>query len=304
MNFGEVLSRAWNIIWKNKILWIFGLLAALGGGSASSNFNYRFEGNNLPAPFRGMLQTGNFPAWLVLLLVGAALVLFVVIVILSTLGRAGLVRGIWLADAGEGRLSFTSLFEASRVYFLRVLLLGLLIFGISLSLILAIVIPGAIASVFTFGIAMICLLPLICLLVPVFIVLQVVFDLAIISIVGEDLSVMDGLRRGWEVFRAHLGEMIGMGVIIVIGTAVANFIIGLPTLPILAMVAGATLSGTRVLVSGGILLALVLFLLYLPVLLVLHGIVTAYVESAWTLTFRRLTGRGEGTTSAASPENL
>ena len=29
VNFGEVLSRAWNIIWNNKVLWIFGV-AALG----------------------------------------------------------------------------------------------------------------------------------------------------------------------------------------------------------------------------------------------------------------------------------
>jgi hypothetical protein len=29
-NFGEVLTRAWQIIWKHKVLWVFGILASCG----------------------------------------------------------------------------------------------------------------------------------------------------------------------------------------------------------------------------------------------------------------------------------
>ena len=36
MNYGEVLSRAWQIIWKYKVLWIFGILAGLGSGGGGS----------------------------------------------------------------------------------------------------------------------------------------------------------------------------------------------------------------------------------------------------------------------------
>ena len=33
-NFGEILTRAWQITWKYKVLWIFGILAGCtnGGG--------------------------------------------------------------------------------------------------------------------------------------------------------------------------------------------------------------------------------------------------------------------------------
>jgi uncharacterized membrane protein YgcG len=34
-NFGEVLTRAWQIIWKHKVLWIFGILAGCGQGGGS-----------------------------------------------------------------------------------------------------------------------------------------------------------------------------------------------------------------------------------------------------------------------------
>lgn len=35
MNYGEILSKTWKVIWKHKILWLFGVLAgcsASGGG--------------------------------------------------------------------------------------------------------------------------------------------------------------------------------------------------------------------------------------------------------------------------------
>ena len=32
MDFGEILSKAWKIIWKFKILWIFGILTSCGQG--------------------------------------------------------------------------------------------------------------------------------------------------------------------------------------------------------------------------------------------------------------------------------
>ena len=33
-NFGEVLSRAWQIVWKHKVLWIFGIFGLqLAAGS-------------------------------------------------------------------------------------------------------------------------------------------------------------------------------------------------------------------------------------------------------------------------------
>ena len=60
MNLGEVLSKAWKIIWKNKVLWIFGILSSCGrgsgggGGGGNSNFNSNGSGNDL-------FSNGKFP---------------------------------------------------------------------------------------------------------------------------------------------------------------------------------------------------------------------------------------------------
>ena len=41
MDYGKILSRAWQIFWKYKILWVFGILASCSANRGSSpNFNY------------------------------------------------------------------------------------------------------------------------------------------------------------------------------------------------------------------------------------------------------------------------
>ncbi|MCL7452811.1 MAG: hypothetical protein M8467_07155, partial [Anaerolineae bacterium] len=49
MDYGKVLSRAWEITWRWKVLWILGFLASLGrGSSAPSNTGYRMDSSDWP----------------------------------------------------------------------------------------------------------------------------------------------------------------------------------------------------------------------------------------------------------------
>ena len=47
MDFSEVLTKAWRIVWKHKILWIFGILAGCGtgGGGGGGGSGGRWEQN-------------------------------------------------------------------------------------------------------------------------------------------------------------------------------------------------------------------------------------------------------------------
>ncbi|MBC7239221.1 MAG: hypothetical protein H5T71_03870, partial [Chloroflexi bacterium] len=43
MNYGQLLKRAWQITWRYKVLWAFGIAAALfQGGFGGGGFQYRF----------------------------------------------------------------------------------------------------------------------------------------------------------------------------------------------------------------------------------------------------------------------
>lgn len=286
MNIGEVFARAWHIIWKYKILWIFGLLTSLAAGTPDLQYNFRTSGGNgrLPNTMQQFFQ--NVPAWVWVLVVLGGLVLFLIFVLLATIGRAGLIRGAWIADAGEASFTVGSLFSEGMTYFVRLILLALLIAGIMLSVVVVI----TLSTVLTLGLAMICLLPLLCVLVPILILLSVIVDLSIVAIVGENRGVIEGLQRGWEVFRAHPGEIIFMALVILIGSAVANFLIGLPAMIVLTPLLVSLFTHSGAIAAGGVILSILLFLVYLPILLAARAVVTSYIETTWTVTFRRLTG--------------
>jgi hypothetical protein len=208
---------------------------------------------------------------------------------LGTIGKVGLIRGTQQADGDAEKITFGELFSGSMRYFWRVfglyLLVGILIFvGI-----LVLILVGILGTAITFGLALICLIPLACLLVPVMWFIWVIVEQASIAIVIEDLGILDGLRRGWEVVRANLGVMIVMALILLLGVGfIGGIIISLPIFVIAVPAMIGAFSGSDRGMWGGLALAGVCFVAYLPFLIVLRGILSTYVGTSWTLTYMRL----------------
>ena len=301
MDIGNILSRSWQIIWKHKILWIFGILAGCGssgnGGSGWRGNRGGEGGGQVPPQFQPFVQpfqnlTQGQIAVLVTVAILVALVLMVLVVFLGTVGRVGLIRGTQQAEGGAASVSFGELFSGSMPYFWRVFGLGLLVGLLILVVAGLVAVMAVIGTIGTLGLGLICLIPLICILVPVIWFVSVITEQASIAIVIENLGVMDGLRRGWEVVRINLGAMIIMALILMLGVGgIGGFIIALPVVFIVLPALIGAAVGTNQSVGGGLILAGVCFIAYLPVLLILNGILRSYIETAWTLTFMRLTNK-------------
>ena len=290
-NFGEVLSRAWQIIWKHKVLWIFGIFAgcsrAGGGGSSGGGGGGSGPGGGQPFSeferyFDQISQWISDNPWVVAVFVVLILILVVLSIFLGTISRIGLIKGTYQAEQGAERLIFGEVFSESMPYFWRVFGLSLLI-GL---MFLLIFLPLIFFGVITAGIGYICIIPLLCLLIPISWAVMVVIEQANVAIVLEDLRIGDGLRRGWEVVRANIGTMIVMTLILFIGSAVVGIAFAIPVIIAvfpLAIGFAAGAERTPLLIAG------VCCAVYLPILLILNGILTAYVQSAWALTYMRLT---------------
>jgi hypothetical protein len=300
-NFGEVLTRAWQIVWKYKVLWVFGILASCGQGSSSgsngsgSRNNFNQPNFNLPPQaLEWIYWIEENTAQFVMILLAVVCIIWIVTVFLSTIGRIGLIRGTAQAEGGAESLILGQLFSESMPYFWR--MFGLqLIFALPVIL-FAVLVSAAVVMGVASGnnptLAMFSMIPLLlaccCLFVPVMFVLGIIFRQSERAIVLEELSVMPSLSRGWEVFRANLGPIILMAVIL----AVIGFVVGMAVaVPIFIIVVPATMS---YLAGGGesnspLILMAVCICLYIPIAWLLQGIATAYVESAWTLTYMRLT---------------
>jgi hypothetical protein len=229
--------------------------------------------------------------WVILVGLALLLVLILVFIVLSTFGRIGLARGTWLSDEGQQKIGFGQLFAESSPYFWRVLLLAILIFVLTVGLMIFLAISALGLVAVTFGLALCLVVPLFCLLVPVGWAVQIIVEQAIVAIVGDNLGVIDGLKKGWDVFRSHLGESILMGLILLIGGLVLRFIIAIPFFIVVLPFIGSLFIQTQNAIGVGAIISLVLFCIYLPIGIALHGLVQAYIGSAWALTYRRLTGR-------------
>jgi hypothetical protein len=109
------------------------------------------------------------------------------------------------------------------------------------------------------------------------------------AIVIENEGVIGGIRRGWGVLTTNLGPILIVWLILVVISVVAGILFALPLLIIVVplfityVFAGSNLSYAPLIVAGLCIAA------YIPVALVANGILTAYLESVWTLTYLRLT---------------
>lgn len=293
MDIGNVLSRAWQTVWKHKILWIFGILAGCSSASTSgsSGSGYRFSSGD----FDGFII--NLADWqwgvIITAILCLTLLFFFLVIFLGAIGRIGLVRGTHLADGGQKKLNFGELFSESMTYFWRVFGLTLLIALVTFIGVLFIGLP---LSIITCGIGAIALF-------FALLLLPVLVELSVIAIVVEDLDVLGGLKRGWDVFIHNLGTMIFMWLILTFGFwLVALVIIGIPIALFLTPVAVVTSTSTFQASEISAIITAICIAAFIPVALVIVGILRSFVTSAWTLTYLELTGQSSQAAPALPPE--
>lgn len=291
LDYGSILRRAWQITWNNKILWLFGILAGLMGSGTPNpgqrgpdiNYQFNYQDPDLPPGLRRMI--GDVDQNVVLAIIAGlaclALILFVAALILSVIGRGGLIGGVRLADR-QGKVSFKEAWAIGLRKFWVVFAIGLVVWVLSL----------LIAGASTVLAATICLAPLACVGVLLVAVLGVWTQLAQIAAVKDDLDIFAALTRAWQVIRDNLASVVVLGLILVVLAIIAGFVLAAPVLFIVAPAAvsliflassEAALAGNIGLIIGGLCLVI-----YVPIAIIVGGILQTWVTAAWTLAYEQL----------------
>jgi len=280
------------------VLWIFGILAGCSGaGGNAGNIRTSWQQEAPPEVEQFFNRFSGVPDWQIALFVGILILIILVFVLvaifLGTIGRIGLIQGAAQVDRGATRLTFGELFSQSTPYFWRVFGLSLVVGIATFLVVILLVLFVVLGSVVTLGIGAVCLVPLLCLAVPVGWLVSIIVEQANIAIVLENRGIIEGLQRGWEVVRNNLGPVIVMGLILVVGVAlIGGFIVALPIALVAAPAILGTLSEAPQAAGSGWLITGLCFVAYLPVLLLLNGILSSFIGTAWTYTFIDLTRRG------------
>ena len=312
MDFGKVLSRAWQITWRWKVLWILGFLASLGGGGGGG-------GGNFYSSSAGDMDASQWPGWtpgaefwtalagIVLALLCLGLFIAIALWVVSIIARGGLIAGVQQVE-DEGETGFRQAWRVGRSRFWRLLGIGflaslpmiiigllLLVAGIWTFFAVGAAVAGAESGFDALGmIAPLAIITAVCFgglaccgLIILSIILQQIRIYAERAAILEDLPWIDAFKRGWQVLKDNLGPTIILWLIFfAIGLLVAGVIIaGMAVLIVPLVVICANVEPGWWMVApaclGG-LLGMIVFAL-------IGAIVQTFTSATWTLAYRELT---------------
>ena len=308
MDYGKILTRAWEITWRWKILWVLGFLAALGsgggGGSSGGSSSYTTGGEDWDQWFGYTHYGPGIPAGVIAAIVGIGclvLIIGIAIWVVSVIARGGLIAGVQQVEE-KGETSFGSAWRAGAKRFWS-------LFGISFLAAIPLIILAVIGVIvliamfagsgFAFtesgvagglGIAssILCGGVLCCGLIIVTIILQQIRLYAERAAVLEELGWIEAFVRGWNVLKANLGATIVFWVIFLAIGIVLAIVVGIvmvaTVVPFVALVANID-PGPWLLapICGGGLIAIILGSLF-------SAIVEAFTSATWTLAYREMVG--------------
>ena len=305
MDYGKILTRAWEITWRWKILWILGFLAALGSGSGGGgSSSYSTSNGDWPYGWGYTYHEPYIPAGVIAAIIGVAclaIIIGIAIWVVSVIARGGLIAGVQQVE-DEGQTTFGSAWRAGARRFWT--LFGISILAAIPLIILAVVgiivlIVMFVGSGFAFdssdaagamGIvtSILCGGVFCCGMVIVAIILQQIRLYAERAAVLEDLGWIEAFVRGWNVLKANLGHTIvfwliflavGFALMILVGIGVAVVVV-----PFAAIAANVDPGPWLIApVACGGLIAIIVGSL-------ISAIVETFTSATWTLAYREMVG--------------
>jgi hypothetical protein len=317
MDHIRILKRAFSITTSYRALWIFGILLALTtGGNASVGSNGGGGGRG-PGTFQRPeispeVLTGLIVAGVVFLCV--TLLLAVVAVIARYVAETALIR---MVDQHEATGVKVSVRQGFRLGWSRAALrLFLIDFVIGLSMLIAFLLLVLLAAspllvwltdstpARVLGTVVAVALAVVVIFVAIVagIALSLLVQFWHRAVVLENRNVNAAVRRGWQLLRQRLGDVVLMGLIlfalglawtivlvpvIFLLVAVAAIGGGLPALLVYA-VASLIAQGATPWIAA-IIVGLPIFIVVMAIpLAVLGGLMQTFQSSTWTLTYREL----------------
>lgn len=300
MDYGKLLSRAWEIIWEYKWLVLLGILVALGtGGNNNGSPNVTLPNDETgDFSFEQDFSSGEFDfeeasediqdalgeaaPWLA---VGGAVLVAIICIamivglalwVLGNIARGGLIAGVNQIET-MGASTFKEAWNAGWQNGMRLVGIGLV--PVIPALVMFLVIVGvAIGAGFSFAeldqdalaavsVGLVTVIGCtICLFVLVAVVLKILRALANRAAMLENLGVFESYGRAWQVLRDNIGEALLLMLI--------HF--------------GISLGIGLLLLLPGLLMALCCILW--PLMWVISGAISAYFSALWTLAWRKWTG--------------
>lgn len=287
MNFdiGAILTRAWQITWKNKILWAINVLPIaltffLLPIWLVIVFTQDFDPNKI-------LAFSEKPAFVI---VGGAFYIIIIIgsIALQIISRASVTLGVFRIETENKPVVFVDALKDGLKYFWRILGVFALISGGILVLFIAFFACLAVFSAVTMGIGALCVQPLFLLMIPFSLLVMALIEQAEAAVIADELGVMDAVKRAYELIRSNIWRYVLITLFIYFGM---NILVGIVMFPLMIpffFIMMNNLEGSMDF-NNMLKMQAVFGVVLLPVMALVQGFVMTYLKSAMILIYLRLT---------------
>lgn len=279
MDYGRIINRSFEIAWKYKSLWVFGMFTSYGFSSFNLDIP-RKDFHEIPqTPF----DIFNIPKELLVMFVLSLLAMFLIWFVISVISKGAIIDSINRIDRG-GRYRFGDAFSAGIDFFLR--MLGVFVLGAISQTAVAVIIIFIIVIAFMIhtAIGVLSLMILVPALIFSIFFLVSLFGLAQRVLVVRNCGIGASLEEGYYLVKNNLGKVAVIALITLgfsIGLAIlAGMIWAFFALPIAAMGFLASMDIITALLAG--------IAVGLPISFVVGGITGVFFTSLITLFYFEL----------------
>jgi hypothetical protein len=293
--YRNLLSHAWNMTKERKILWIFGLFAAIMSTGGVLDVVLRNFGKNpdnvglfqeiLDGSFIGYDFLVQYLAQVRFLgperaSITLALMIFLLfcILITSVLSQSALVKGL----ISRKSLSFRNAIKKGRTSFWHVLGIDLLAKITTFLLVTLTSLTFILATTQMNAATILLHIFLFLLFVPAVIIVNIIASLAVVESVEHNVHALDAIHNAWKVFSRHTLVTFELGLILFIIIFIAG-LVGITFLIFLSI--PLTLLSVLTLLTGApilfILVKVVSVMIYLFLFFTFAGAAVTFQYAAW-----------------------
>ncbi len=284
-DFGEVLTRAWQITWKHKVLWVISLLPFL--------MALLFFPVWLVLAFQRNFDFDKLSVWmqnpvLIAVVIVIYLVFIVINVFLQVASRSSVTFGVYRAELAIQPIAFVDLLKNGLQYFWRILGVSLLV-GVGITVVFFSFFACLVAlSIVTMGMAAFCLQPLILLMIPFIWLVMAFIEQSELAIVADGMNITNSVKQAYELIKANIWKYLLITIIIYLGMGLLTSLVTFPFMIPMFFFMMSNLDANPDF-TDMIRIQAILGSVILPLLAVIQGFSLTYMKSAMMLVYLHLT---------------
>jgi len=279
MEYFEILTQTWKLLWKHKVILAFGLLSMLVPGLAGllmggSMLFFSVDSFN---QFERMMDN---EVWFVLVWIASFGIFMLLSFVATAVSWTVVFKGTYEAETGKQELTFSGLWASSRPYIVRVL--GIL-FLVGLGMSLFFMVP-VLLGIITAGIAFLCVLPMMIILIPLSFLSQMYMALCMASSVADDVDVFEAVKHAWNITIKNFWPLALMSLLLYLVQMAAGMVIAIPSwgaqMVFMIPLMSDDFRPEMIFTFFGIFM-----MILMPLAFLIQGAAQTYVNAAWMLVY-------------------